>query len=379
MSTTERPTRDVTLPATESALPARGRLRQARLPLLVAAIAVFVALLPQLQLSLPGVLPGPTWTPGSLQLLAVCLLIGALAVTYNLVFAVTGMLSFGHALYFALGCYVFAMLLEHARLAILPAALLTLLIGSATALLIGLVSLRVTGIAFAMVTLAFAQAGSVLALRNVHGLTGGEEGLGLPSARLPASLVGVDNTQNLYWISLAVAVTVLAAVGWIVASRAGHLMLAVRDNELRVQALGIRPYLVRLMSFTASGCLATLIGMAYLLVQGGASPQITTSSFTLTLLVMVVLGGLGSRWGAMLGGVIYTLLDQRLAVLASSSQVAGLARPLRVPLSQPTFLLGVLFVVVVLFLPGGLTGTIARLRGRFDRAPLAELSQQEAR
>jgi branched-chain amino acid transport system permease protein len=64
-------------------------------------------------------------------------------------------------------------------------------------------------------------------------------------------------------------------------------MLAVRENELRVQVLGIRPYLVRLISFTAGGALATLAGMAYLLVEGGANPQVTTSSFSLTLLVMV--------------------------------------------------------------------------------------------
>ncbi len=365
---------------TPEAAPSAARRGPRRLvrPLVLLALALFAVLLPQLQLSVPGVLPGPTWTAGSLQLLAICLLIGALAVTYNLVFAVTGMLSFGHALYFALGCYVFAMLLEHGRLSIVPAALLTLLIGAAAALLVGVVSLRVTGIAFAMVTLAFAQAGSVLVLRNVRGLTGGEEGLGLVSARLPAALVGVDNTQNLYWSALAVAVLVLAVIGWIVASRAGHLMMAVRENELRVQVLGIRPSLIRLISFTAAGTLATLIGMVYLLVQGGASPQVTTSSFTLTLLVMVVLGGLGSRWGAMLGGVIYTLLDQRLGVLAASRHVATLPPPLRVPLSQPTFLLGVLFVVVVLFLPGGLTGTLARLVGRSNRAPLGELSRAQA-
>ncbi len=357
-----------------------GRHRSRRLArwLVGLAVAVLAALLPQLQISVPGVLPGPTWTAGTLQLLAICLLIGALAVTYNLVFAVTGMLSFGHALYFALGCYVFAMLLEHGHLPILVAAVLSLLIGAAASLLVGLISLRVSGIAFAMVTLAFAQAGSVLVLRNVGGLTGGEEGLGLVSARLPAALVGVDNTQNLYWLALAVAALVLAAVGWIVASRAGHLMMAVRENELRVRVLGIRPFLVRLLAFTAAGTLASLIGIVYLLVQGGASPQVTTSGFTLTLLVMVVLGGLGSRWGAMLGGVVYTLLDQRLGVLAASRHVATLPSPLRVPLSQPTFLLGVLFVVVVLFLPGGLTGTLARLTGRSDAAPLGELSREES-
>jgi branched-chain amino acid transport system permease protein len=213
--------------------PARRRPRLLA-PLLVAAVAVGLALLPELTVSVPGVLPGPTYTPGTLQLLAVCLLIGALAITYDLLFAVTGLLSFGHALFFALGCYVLAMLLQHAGLALLPAAAITLAVGAAASVLIGLVSLRVSGIAFAMVTLAFAQAGSVLALRNVHGLTGGEEGLGLTDARLPAALLGVPNTRNLYWLSLAVAALVLAVVGWVVASRAGHLMAATITNSAPV-------------------------------------------------------------------------------------------------------------------------------------------------
>jgi len=79
-------------------------------PAVTLLVVVLLALLPELQVNLPGVLPGPTWTPGTEQLLASCLLIGALAVTYNLLFAVTGLLSFGHALYFAIGCYVFAIL-----------------------------------------------------------------------------------------------------------------------------------------------------------------------------------------------------------------------------------------------------------------------------
>jgi branched-chain amino acid transport system permease protein len=369
---------EVSTPPVRADRPVRRRRALLR-PAVVAAVALLLALLPELQISVPGVLPGPTYTPGTLQLLAVCLLIGALAVTYDLLFAVTGLLSFGHALFFALGCYVLAMLLQHAQLALLPAAALTLLIGAAASVLIGLISLRVSGIAFAMVTLAFAQAGSVLVLRNVHGLTGGEEGLGLAAATLPDWLLGVANTQNLYWLSLGAAGLVLAVVGWVVASRAGHLMAAVRENELRVRVLGIRPYAVRLLAFAVSGTLATVLGMVYLLVLGGAAPRVTTSSFTLTLLVMVVLGGLGSRWGALLGGVLYTLADERLGVLASSGSVGSLPAVLRVPLSQPTFLLGALFVVVVLFLPGGLTGTISRAAGRRDTALLGELSEAETR
>jgi branched-chain amino acid transport system permease protein len=325
------------------------------------ALVVVLALLPKLAVTVPGVLPGPTYSPGTLQLLAVCLLVGALAVTYHLLFGVAGMLSFGHALYFAVGVYGFAVALQTWHLGLLPAALATLAMGALTALVVGAVSLRVSGIAFAMVTLAFAQAGSLLVYRNIGGLSGGEEGLGLADAHLPPTLLGVANTVHLYWLALGIAVVVVTAAGWIAASRVGAMMVAVRENELRVRVLGVRPYVVRLVAFVASGTLATVVGMGYLLVEGGANPRITTTSFTLSLLVMVVLGGLGSRWGALTGGVIYTLLDQRLGVLASSATVTSLPPVLRVPLSQPLFLLGVLFVLVVLFVPGGLTALVGRI------------------
>lgn len=332
------------------------------------AFVVFLALLPKLALTVPGVLPGPTYSAGTLQLLAVCCLVGALAVTYHLLFGVSGMLSFGHALYFAIGVYGFAIAVQTWHLGLLPAALVTIGLGVATSLLFGAVSLRVNGIAFAMVTLAFAQAGSLMVYRNFGGLTGGEEGLGLTNAKLPAALLGVTNTANLYWIALAVVVVVYLAVVWVSGSRVGAMMAAVRENELRVQVMGVRPYLVRLTAFVASGTLATIVGMGYLLVQGGANPQITTTNFTLSLLVMIVLGGVGARWSALVGGVLYTLLDQRLGVLASSSTVTSLPKVLRIPLSQPLFLLGMLFVVIVMFLPGGLAGALARLTAPRSRA-----------
>jgi branched-chain amino acid transport system permease protein len=331
-------------------------------PVLLLAGLMLLAILPLLDVSLPGVLPGPTSAAGTLQLMAVCLLVGALALTYDLLFGLAGLLSFGHALYFAVGCYLFAIALNAWHLAIGPAALLTVGIGTLAALLVGSICLRVRGISFAMVTLAFAQAGSLLVYQNFGGYTGGEEGLGLAGANLPESLVGVVNTKNLYWIALAIAVLVYVAVAWLSRTHAGRMMAAVRENDLRVQVIGVRPYLVRLIAFVIAGALATLVGMGYVLLQSGASPEVTTPNFTLSLLVMVVLGGAGARWGALLGGVLYTLLDQRLAVLASSPQISSLPGVLRVPLSQPLFLLGSLFVLVVLFLPGGLAGAVGRLR-----------------
>ncbi|MSR99255.1 branched-chain amino acid ABC transporter permease [Arthrobacter sp. BL-252-APC-1A] len=354
---------DTRTPAVQRRPKSRRHRRPAAWAAGAAGIAV-LAVLPLFNLSLPGILPGPTYSPGSLQLMALCMLMAAAALTYHLLLGVAGMLSFGHALYFGAGVYGLAIILDRTGLPLLPAMALTLMVVIVLANLTGAVALRVTGIPFAMVTLAFAQAGSVMVRRNPDGATGGEEGLSLATEHVPSFLVGVANTRNLYWLALAALVTVFLVTAWIQRSRAGHVAAAVRENEMRVRVLGLQPYLAKLLIFVVAGTLAGVVGMTYLLLQSGAVPRAVSSDFTITLLVMVVLGGVGSRWGAVLGGVVYTLLDQRLTALANSEAIAGLPRILQIPLSEPLFILGTLFILVVLFLPGGLAGAAARLRNR---------------
>ena len=358
-----------TAAAGRSTAPARPRLTRRRIAGGAAGLAglALLVLLPLLNLSLPGVLPGPTYTPGSLQLLAMCMLMAAAALTYHLLLGVAGLLSFGHALYFGAGVYGLAIILQNLDIPLLPAIGLTLLVVIVLAHVVGSISLRVSGIPFAMVTLAFAQAGSVIVGRNPDGTTGGDEGLTLRTDNLPEFLVGVVNTRNLYWLALAVLVAVFIVVTWVQSSRAGHVAAAVRENELRVRVLGLQPYLVKLLIFVVSAVLVSIIGMVFLLLQSGAVPRAISADLTITLLVMVVLGGVGSRWGAVIGGVFYTILDQRLTTLANSDAIDALPDILRIPLSEPLFILGTLFILVVLFLPGGLTGTAQRLAQRRNR------------
>ena len=135
-------------------------------------------------------------------------------------------------------------------------------------------------------------------------------------------------------------------------------------HERRVEVLGLRPYGFKLIAFVLAGTLAALGGIVYLLLTGGATPHTTTSDFTLSLLVMVVLGGSGTRWGPMIGGILYTWADQRLGDLAGSGTVTALPSVLRMPLSQPLFLIGALFVAVIYLLPGGVARLPARLRSK---------------
>ncbi|AQW56318.1 branched-chain amino acid ABC transporter permease [Streptomyces violaceusniger] len=330
---------------------------------------VVLFLVPYSALPLPGLLDGPIGSPGNLQLLSLCLVFGALATGYDLLLGRTGLLSFGHALYFAAGTYVTNTIMLEAGLPFAVSASLGLLAGVALSALLGAVSLRVTGIGFSMVTLAFAQAASILVQRDPGGVTGGEEGRAAPAGKLPAALVGIEHTANLYWVALAYLVVVLLVVQCSVRSPTGRVWEGIKENERRVEVLGLRPYGFKLTAFVLAGTLAALGGIVHLLLTGGATPQTTTSDFTLSLLVMVVLGGSGTRWGPLAGGILFTWADHRLGDLSGSGAVTGLPAVLRVPLSQPLFLLGALFVAVIYLLPGGLVRLPARLRAaRTSRA-----------
>ena len=326
-------------------------------------LVALLALVPTLSLDLPIVFGGPLDSPGTLGLLALCLVFAGVALTYDLLFGFTGLLSFGHALYFAIGVYVMAIALTKWELPLWQAFALTAAVGIGVPLLLGAISLRVSGIAFAMVTLAFAQAGQVLVQKNPDQLTGGEEGLGLNYEALPDFFVGVLNAKYLYWLALGYAALVFVVVRFAVSSSPGHVFQAIRENEKRVEVIGLRPFGFKLIAFVLASFLATLGGVVWLIVLGtGASPQVTTASFTLTLLVMVVIGGAGTRYGALLGGFLYTLLDQRLGALAGSSEVQGLPNVIRTPLSEPLFILGTFFILLVFFVPGGLASIGRRVR-----------------
>jgi branched-chain amino acid transport system permease protein len=132
------------------------------------------------------------------------------------------------------------------------------------------------------------------------------------------------------------------------------------------------------MAFVASSFLATIGGVVYLVLIGGATPEVTTANFTLALLVMVVIGGAGTRWGAVLGGILYTYLDNRLVALADSSRVQDLPKVLRIPLSEPLFVLGVLFILIVFFLPGGIAGLAVRGPREAIRSLRARVRQPQA-
>ncbi len=335
--------------------------RPSRLPWVVVGIGLVFAVLPFVDVPLPGVFVGELSAPGTLQILAIGLVFAGLAMSYDLLLGYTGLLSLGHALYFALGVYGTNLLLLHTDLHYAVAVPLVLIGVGLVATVLGSIALRVRGVAFAMVTLAFAEALHVVVEADPLSISGGEEGLPLGSESIPDIFVGVVNVRWVYWVALAFALAAFFICWRAVNSRAGRVWQAVRENEDRVELLGLVPFGFKLQAFTIASVLAGAGGAVYLLVIRGANPQVASVLFTLNVIVMVVLGGLGRLWGAALGGLVFGYLSMRLPGLARAGVFERLPDWLEGPLTEPLFILGTLFVILVLFAPGGLASLIERL------------------
>src|SRR5690606_28949099 len=191
-------------PAAPAAPVAEAVRRPRRVPAWVAPAVVAVVLLslPFSTLRIPGLFEGALNSPSTLHVLATCLVLGGLATSYDLLYGRVGLLSFGHALYFAAGAYLAVLLMGILELPLQWSALIAVASGSLLALVLGALSLRVPGSALAMVTLAFAQAGSILVVRDPGRMAGGEEGLSLNPDLVPDAFIGVVNTVNLYWLAV---------------------------------------------------------------------------------------------------------------------------------------------------------------------------------
>lgn len=329
-------------------------------PILI--VAALFAVAPFVDVGIPFVFGTEIGSPGTLLVLGIALTFAALAVSYDILFGYTGMLSLGHALPFALGVYGTNLVMIHWGLPYFAASLVALVGGVLIALLLGSLALRTSGVAFAMVTLAFAEAFAILVLTDPLRIFGGEEGLPIAVDHLPDIFRGVVNTRYVYWLALLFAVAVFMLARLVVTSRAGRVWQAIRENEPRVEMLGLRPFAFKLASFVIASAIASAAGSVYLLLIRGANAGTTSALFTLGILVMVVLGGTGKLWGAALGGFIYGILDLRLSEVATSDFIADMPTWLGGPLSEPLFILGVLFVLLILYFPGGLISIPGQLR-----------------
>ncbi len=273
-------------------------------------------------------------------------ILAVFAMSYDILMGYTGILSFGHALFFGTGAYTIGILLKHAGWDLGSAFVAVIVIAIAQSLIIGLLSLRVSGVYFAMVTLAFAQMFFLLAeATDFRQWTGAEDGL--QSIPVPAWISPTTERLRFYYLALGFAIAMYLVARQIVNSPTGRVMMAIRDNEVRAKVLGYNTLIFKLIAITVSGVMAALAGALNALWNLNANPAVLSVATTINALLMTIIGGVGSLIGPMLGAGVIQLLGYWLNVFFGPSW----------PL-----LFGIVYILIVLFLPYGIVGTW-RLRG----------------
>ncbi|MEC7761308.1 MAG: branched-chain amino acid ABC transporter permease [Pseudomonadota bacterium] len=284
--------------------------------------------------------------------LVTIIMIWAIATTgLDLVFSVTGILVLGHGALLAAGAYAFAILTMDFGMAGLPALLLACVAGALLGALMGAPSLRLSGLHMALATLAVSQIFFVLITVKLRGITGGTDGLpGVPRPELPLVDIYDDRIFGVFVVLMFLLALVVYAR--LRESPFGQILKGIRQNEMRVRQLGADVRLYKLASFAVSGAFA---GLAGALLSGQSyivGPEIATWMVSGELVIMIVLGGRGVFIGPVVGVAIFMLLKE---VVSHHTPYWG-------------GILGIVFILITLFMPGGLTGLFGGLFRRPTKA-----------
>ncbi len=333
---------------------------------------VLVAIVLALALA-PFVFPGSKALGVAAKMLVFILLVAS----YDLLLGYTGIVSFAHTMFFGIGAYGVAVAstrLGAGWAAVLAGSGAALLVSLALALLVGLFSLRVKAIFYAMITLAVAAAFQTLA-SQLSDFTGGEDGL---TFRNPEWLspsfepfdgpwlgVAIDGRLFTYYLLFVLVALLFLALLRIVNSPFGRVLMAIRENDFRAEAIGFRVVVYRTLSNVLAALFATLAGALLALWLRYTGPD-TTLGFEvmLDILLIVVIGGMGTMYGAVVGAVLFMLAQnylQDLLRLGASALGTLDAVPWLAPLISPErwlLWLGVLFVLSVYHFPAGVVGRL---------------------
>jgi branched-chain amino acid transport system permease protein len=307
-----------------------GQTRATLRVLVFAAIVILLAVFP----FFAGAYP--------VKLLQEILIWGIFAMSLDLLMGYAGMVSFGHSAFFGVGGYVAALLLTKSAPGLLSALAVPALAAGLCALVIGFFSIRVSGVYFIMLTLAFSQMFYAVAFQAAW--LGAEDGIvGVPRP----TILGVNLARPMSFHLYLVALSALAAVGlWrVVRSPFGRVIVGIHDNEARMQAVGYPVNRYKLLAFVVAGIIAGMAGSLYAQFVGSITPDAFFWTASGEVLLMVIIGGTGTLGGAVLGAGAFILLQS----LVSSYTERWM------------MILGLTFIVFVLFAPGGIVGA---LRGR---------------
>jgi branched-chain amino acid transport system permease protein len=274
-----------------------------------------------------------------------------LAMSLNVLIGFGGMISLGHASYLGVAAYLTIYLTGHAGFDALAGALIAVAATTILAMLFGYLALRASGLGFLMITLALGQILWGIAYRWA-GLTGGDNGLG---GHVRPSLFGLDlmNPTAFFYFTLIFLATAIWLISRFVQSGLGQSLQGARDQPRRMRALGYNVWLIQWLSFVFAGFWGAIAGLLYAYYHQFVSPQalhLTTSAETL---LMVIAGGTGTLFGPIVGAALVVILKNVVS--------AYIARWL--------MLLGIIFVLIVMFMPEGIVPGIRRMHEIMKKRP----------
>lgn len=263
------------------------------------------------------------------------------ALSFDVIFGITGLLSFGHSMFFAVGAYLTGIAIKSFGLS-LPATLGWLVVASVVqALLFGLVLPRVKGITFALVTLGLGSVFHILVMSSEFGEYTGAD-VGLQGVIVPAFISPANERLRFYFVALTVMVLIYLLYQRFVNSPTGRVCVAIRENEGRAQMLGYNTFYFKLSALLLSSLTAALAGFLHTLYQPIVSPNTAGLGYTVTALLILLIGGVGTLNGAFVGAIVFRLLDYGLRRYIGESA---------------SFINGAIYVLFVLFIPYGIVGT----------------------
>lgn len=305
------------------------------------------------------------------------IIFSVLVASFDILLGYTGILSFGHVMFFGIGAYSAAMLTgkygsatyTNLILGFMVAIGITLLI----ALLISFLSLRVKAIFFAMVTLAIAEFAIIFATKMSR-FTGGEDGILLSAFGVfkrsfsLGQFLGAEITGKVitYYVILAICLLLFLMMLRFIQSPLGRVMQAIRDNEPRAEAIGYQTFIFKTISICFGCLVATILGALYVMWTGYANPEsVLGTPIMVDVLLMVIIGGMGTLYGGIAGAafvlIAYTFLPDLQKVTVALFPDLHL---LHLFMERWHLILGILFILVVLFFPKGIVGTIREVAQR---------------
>lgn len=264
------------------------------------------------------------------------LIFGLAATSLNLILGFGGLVSFGHAAFVGTGAYTVAVLMQEGVSSAWIAWPAAVAVSALLAAAVGAVSLRTRGVYFIMITLAFAQ--MLYYLVTSLKAYGGEDGLSLMMRSAVAEGVDLGDGTVFYLLTLGIFAAAFVLVQRLLNARFGHALQAMRDNEVRMAAIGFHVYRHRLVAFTLAGALAGLAGVLLANQGGFVSPSLLEWHQSGLLMMMVILGGVGHLYGGLVGAAVFLLLEELLAPYTTHWK----------------FILGAVLLGVVLLAPNGL-------------------------